>query len=169
MSIEKMKALSSETRWRILESLKQRRKTVTELAKELGLAPSTVYEHLEILEGAGLVRKIDEGRKWKYYEPIVEKPRQVARYARNLVLVSLIILGLFMTYAGFFTGGPVTKSVQENITMQAKLQTKAMAATPSMPKKERFNWSPVIGWLGVALVITSLGIALKSKITTRGG
>ncbi|MFH1107130.1 MAG: winged helix-turn-helix domain-containing protein [Candidatus Micrarchaeota archaeon] len=62
------KTLSSETRMELLASLQQRRKTLSELAAEREISLPGAKQHLELLEEAGLIRKIDEGRKWKYYE-----------------------------------------------------------------------------------------------------
>ncbi|MBU1197147.1 helix-turn-helix domain-containing protein [Candidatus Micrarchaeota archaeon] len=62
------KMLSSETRVSMLHALHERRKTLSELAKERAISLPGAKQHLEQLEDAGLVRKMDEGRKWKYYE-----------------------------------------------------------------------------------------------------
>ncbi len=56
------------TRKKLLLSLEKRRKTLTELSREVGLKLPTVRKHLAILEQKGSVVKVDEGRKWKYYE-----------------------------------------------------------------------------------------------------
>ncbi len=61
-------ALAANTRVQILKSLNQRRKTLSELASQLKLSPSTVKEHMVMLQEAQLVEMKDEGRKWKYYE-----------------------------------------------------------------------------------------------------
>lgn len=65
---QKIHALSSETRTKIIKSLAERRKTLSELSAELGLAASTMSEHMEVLVNSGLARKMEEGHKWKYYE-----------------------------------------------------------------------------------------------------
>ncbi len=62
------RTLSSDTRVEMLHALNQRRKTLSELAKEAEISLPGAKQHLERLEEAGLVRKLDEGRKWKYYE-----------------------------------------------------------------------------------------------------
>jgi DNA-binding transcriptional ArsR family regulator len=62
------RTLASDTRISILKSLDVRRKMLAELAKELGMSPSTVKEHMESLRKAGLVILKDDGHKWKYYE-----------------------------------------------------------------------------------------------------
>ncbi|HLC48001.1 MAG TPA: winged helix-turn-helix domain-containing protein [Candidatus Norongarragalinales archaeon] len=62
------KALSSETRVEMLYALQERRKTLSELANEVDISLPGAKQHLSLLETKGLVRKMDEGRKWKYYE-----------------------------------------------------------------------------------------------------
>lgn len=62
------KALSSESRVSILKNLNNRRMTLSELSKKLNLENSTIKEHCTILVNADLIKQIDEGRKWKYYE-----------------------------------------------------------------------------------------------------
>lgn len=65
---ETFKALASETRLALLRSLDERRKTGSELARDLSLNKATVHEHLQLLETVGLVTKVDEGRKWIYWQ-----------------------------------------------------------------------------------------------------
>ena len=69
LDAETFKALASATRLTVLRALDERRKTLTELSKDLDLNKATVHEHLALLMSAGLVKKCDdEGRKWIYYE-----------------------------------------------------------------------------------------------------
>lgn len=69
LDAETFKALASSTRLTVLRALDQRRKTLTELARDLDLNKATVHEHLQLLTAADLIRKRDdEGRKWIYYE-----------------------------------------------------------------------------------------------------
>jgi len=59
-SIEIIKALSDNSRLRLLNSLIERPYYVEELAHRLNLAPSTVSFHLKKLEAAGLVKPTKE-------------------------------------------------------------------------------------------------------------
>lgn len=69
LDAETFKALASSTRLTVLKALDERRKTLSELARDLTLNKATVHEHLQLLLAAELVRKRDdEGRKWIYYE-----------------------------------------------------------------------------------------------------
>jgi DNA-binding transcriptional ArsR family regulator len=67
LDAESLKALSSEARAKILKALDKKRMTLSDLSRELDLAKPTLKEHLAKLESTKLVRKADEGRKWKYY------------------------------------------------------------------------------------------------------
>jgi DNA-binding transcriptional ArsR family regulator len=69
LDAETFKALASPTRLTVLRALDERRKTLTEISRDLDLNKATVHEHLALLTAAQLVRKRDdEGRKWIYYE-----------------------------------------------------------------------------------------------------
>ena len=61
-------ALASPARVQMLRMLGGKRMTLTEIAENVGLSLPGVKRHLTALEETGLVKKIDEGRKWKYYE-----------------------------------------------------------------------------------------------------
>src|SRR6266498_3167367 len=83
---ESFKALASDVRVGILKRLDVRRETVTDL--------STLLEHLEKLQTAGLVKRIDEGRKWIYYE-LSDKGRKILhpeRVAITLALSAAVVL-----------------------------------------------------------------------------
>ena len=91
-------ALAVDTRVRILKALKVRRKTLSELSEELGLAVSGVKEHLETLEGAGLIKKMDDGHKWKYYE-LTKKGSEIIgpKELRVWILLSISAVALMLS------------------------------------------------------------------------
>jgi len=63
-----IKALSSDNRIKILQSLEDKNKTVSELSRELNINKSALLSHLSILIDAGLIRKKQRiGHKWVYY------------------------------------------------------------------------------------------------------
>ena len=105
---ESFKALASEVRVNILKRLDERRETVTDLSGLLGLSKPTLQEHLEKLQAAGLVKRVDEGRKWIYYE-LSGKGRKVLHPERvaivlalssALVLAAIGIFSLLEAYGG---------------------------------------------------------------------
>lgn len=93
-------ALAAQSRVSILKSLSKRRKTLSELAKELGLPPSTMKEHLDVLASAGLVIQQDEGRKWKYYE-LTRKGKGIVAPRELKVLIMLGISLLLVLGSGW--------------------------------------------------------------------
>jgi len=93
-------ALVSESRTSILKSLAERRKTLTELAAQFHLSPSTVKEHMQVLEKAGLVEMKDEGRKWKYYE-LTRKGMSIVQ-PRELKIWIVLGLTVVAVAAAFF-------------------------------------------------------------------
>lgn len=106
---ETFRALSADTRIKILKTLNNRRHTQSELSAGLNLSVPTVKEHLDALEKAALVKLIDEGHKWKYYE-LTEKGRCVLDPDRKKIwiVVSLLILslasGIIVILSRFFIG-----------------------------------------------------------------
>lgn len=65
---ESFKALASDTRIEILKRLDKSQMTVTDLANDLSVNKSAVYKHLSRLLDAGLVKKLEDNRKWVYYK-----------------------------------------------------------------------------------------------------
>ena len=63
---EIFKALSDETRLRILKLLEEREICVCELMQVLGMPQSTISRHMNVLRRAGLVRGRRDG-KWVHY------------------------------------------------------------------------------------------------------
>ena len=100
------KALAGETRVALLKSLHERRKTQTELAKELNLSAPTVKDHLDILQSAGLVQEMDDGHKWKYFQ-LTSKARHLLNPEDGKILILLsvtmaAVLGVaFLFWFGF--------------------------------------------------------------------
>ena len=117
------KALSSKTRLSLLKHLSQRRMTLSELSKDMGLHVSSVKEHLDVLENAGIIARHDEGYKWKYYS-ITSGAKHAFTNPVELKLVLpasivFIVSGLFgFAYSGILRGSSlssrvVSKSVAE--------------------------------------------------------
>lgn len=94
---ETFKALAIDTRVNILKKLDERfQLTLTDLAGELDMAPSTIKEHLDKLVSAGLIRQADKGMKWKYYR-LTSKGKQILNphEKRVWIILSVSVLALF--------------------------------------------------------------------------
>jgi DNA-binding transcriptional ArsR family regulator len=103
---ESFRALASDVRVGILKRLDTRRETVTDLSTLLGLSKPTLLEHLEKLQSAGLVKRVDEGRKWIYYA-LTDKGRKILhpeRVAITLALASAVVLAAIGAFYGLFSG-----------------------------------------------------------------
>ncbi len=59
---------TGSTKSKITDMLRHKPATLTDLSNTLELAPSTISQHLDELQSSGVVKKVDQGRKWKYYE-----------------------------------------------------------------------------------------------------
>ncbi len=95
------KALASETRVLILKELDKKRCTASEMGKILGISVQAASEHLENLRVAGLVERVDEGRKWIYFD-LTEKGKAVLHPDKSKRLwVLLSIFALILAGAGF--------------------------------------------------------------------
>ena len=119
---ESFKALASEVRVGVLKKLDERRQTVTDLSNLLGLSKPTLLEHLEKLQAAGLVKRVDEGRKWIYYE-LSDKGRKILHPERVSIVLALAstaglaAIGAFYVVAALTAGsGPSPRSGMGNAT-----------------------------------------------------
>jgi DNA-binding transcriptional ArsR family regulator len=61
------KALASETRIDILKTLDSGQKTVSDISRMLNMNKATILEHIEKLREVGLVKRMEDHRKWVYY------------------------------------------------------------------------------------------------------
>jgi len=122
LSSEEFKALSSETRTELLKLLKGRRHTLSEFSKKTGLAAPTVKQHLATLMNAGLIEKVDNGRKWKYYS-LTRKGSEILEPKDStsifiMISASLIALGIvlysFFGAVGLGTVQPGDSFLQDN-------------------------------------------------------
>lgn len=96
-----IKAVSSETRRKMLKNLSDRKKMPSELQKEMKLSSSTIVEHLQNLENAGLVRRIETGHKWVYYE-LTEKGASITRPSMPIKFILSLATGAAMAIFSAF-------------------------------------------------------------------
>lgn len=59
-------ALADDTRWAILELLGSEPRSASELARELPVSRQAIAKHLAVLEAAGLVDAVRDGRSVRY-------------------------------------------------------------------------------------------------------
>ncbi len=95
------KALAVDTRVKILRILDDRQHTLSDLAEELGMAPSTIKEHLDTLVAAGLIRQEDKGMKWKYYKLTTKGKQIINPYEKKvwIILATMAVALMASLYA----------------------------------------------------------------------
>lgn len=72
--LETLKVISDPLRWQMIELLTVKPQTVKQLAEKLGLAPSKLYYHINLIENYGLIQVVEtrlvSGILEKHYQTI---------------------------------------------------------------------------------------------------
>jgi DNA-binding MarR family transcriptional regulator len=130
VSREMLRAMGAKSRTRILKALRERQKTQSELAAELGISAPTVLEHVGQLESAGLIELVPEyaDKKWKYYRLTRTGRGMVEGRRMSIVMLlasgsAVITAGLLVLYIAMppiisaLTGLPPATSAPSNTTV----------------------------------------------------
>lgn len=119
---------TGETKGRILNLIASGNKTLSDLSAELGLAPSTINQHLNELKGIGAIREVDteRTRKWKYYEinpgfsgqsvpgfvlNTSRMPRKIFYYAAAIGIVAAIAYIMLISNSASVIPGNLSRSM----------------------------------------------------------
>jgi len=132
LSSGEFKALSSESRVKIIKLLQKRNFTLSELSGKLSMALPTVKQHLGILSQAGIVNLVDEGRKWKYYT-LTKKGKTIATSRESGVTVLLLLAASSIALLGvmyLFLGSLQPETV-------VGIETSMAAPAPMMEDESR--------------------------------
>lgn len=163
-------ALASESRIKLLKKLDERKMTVTELARELGISKPAILRHLDKLIEAGLVKKLEDKRKWVYYS-LTLKGKNILHPER--IKITLLLSVAFLTFlGGLFTLWEYmkTKIVEEpveegfvygnatNIITKGVVMDTATVANPTY-----FYISLFLAIISAILIISAFYIKLKAK------
>ncbi|TLZ86091.1 MAG: metalloregulator ArsR/SmtB family transcription factor [Methanobacteriota archaeon] len=144
---ESFKALASDVRVGILKHLDARRETVTDLSNLMTLSKPTLLEHLEKLQSAGLVKRVDEGRKWIYYE-LSDKGRKILHPERVAITLALGIAVALAAIGAFLA-----------LSAEAVFAPGSRLLNASAPSAERSVLSGPIGYAALAF-----GLAIASGL-----
>jgi DNA-binding transcriptional ArsR family regulator len=122
--IRSIRDIFTTSRTKILSRLETRPHTVSELSKTTGYSKSTLSYHLEKLSEMGMVKRIENGRKWVYYE-LTEKGKRA-------------IKNDFVRLLGIFTGSVVSflAAAYRALTMYQPVLDKAYEITRAPSKPE---------------------------------
>lgn len=163
-----IKALSAETRLKILKTLTKQKKMPSELSREIGIAPSTVVEHLQNLESAGLVRRVETGHKWVYYAP-TDKGRYLIQPRVPLQLALTLAAGVIMASFGFlraFSNGALSSSMQKAAVSESVQNTAAQqvlgAPKAALDSAGTAAQSLPADWIAIAMIMAGVAIIAYS-------
>jgi len=159
---DELKVLSSDTRLKILNELKERPTTVSFLSKTLNKHVTTVSEHLGKLENAGLVeRNQRNGGKFVFYN-LTNKGKRIIESTLNikLVLSGAILSVLLISYVGFLYLN------QSRMIAEAPFQ-KVVGGTESYARPSNFNQF-LLFMIPVFIGLFILGIIIGRRIVRKG-
>ena len=93
--IRSLQDIFTTSRSRILAQLRSRPHTISELSRITGYSKPTLAYHLEKLCETGMVKRVENGRKWVYYE-LTEKGRRLIK--RDIALLVGFILAAISSF-----------------------------------------------------------------------
>ena len=140
MDRQVFEALASETRIDILKKLDARQMTISELAREMDMAKSSIHEHLAKMASSGLVDKFDNGHEWTYY-CLTSKGRNILHpheTAKILVFLGVSIIAIASGIANILnvlTPGSAAAPMAEKAVMSdaaRAVEPAACGAEPSL-------------------------------------
>lgn len=123
LDYDAFRALASHVRIEILKKLDESRSTVSDLSRKLTMSKSTVHKHLETLVEVGLVSKLEDDRKWVYYE-ITNKGARILHPENvqvSVILSTVVLLVgiLFIATAIYMVWFPLPAFSGEELQFQA--------------------------------------------------
>lgn len=166
MDRKTFESLASETRITLLKTLDIRQMTITELSKNLGLAKSTVHEHLTKMVDSGLVEKIEDHRKWSYYK-LTYKGKRIL-HPHEMVKIMLLLSTSFLAfvggvfevlnYQGFLSSLPGQREARAEYAEKLAAPELAEEALPQAPPAPLADSNLAALFLGVFLLILAFAL-----------
>ncbi|MBE8538934.1 metalloregulator ArsR/SmtB family transcription factor [Geoglobus acetivorans] len=119
--VDDLKIFADKTRVTILKMLNERKHTVSELSRALNLSKPTILYHMKILENAGYVKRIEDGRKWIYYE-VTDSGRSVLKWRKLRIILPVISIAAsaILTFTAVLLRTMKRKSIPEYPAMGAQ-------------------------------------------------
>ncbi len=104
-----------ETKKRILDLLKKKNMTVTEISEQLNLSHATVSQHMSELQKAGAIEKIDNEhyKKMTYYKVSENQNGFLMKYALGIIGI-ILVLGVVIYLSGVYTNTPIINTSGQN-------------------------------------------------------
>lgn len=134
--IRSLQDIFTTSRSRILSQLKDRPHTISELSRITGYSKPTLAYHLEKLCETGMVKRVENGRKWVYYE-LTEKGRRLIRRDIALLIGMLIaalssfVISAYISLNRFLQKPTIYGDAIERAPLKAPLEVPTVEETPS--------------------------------------
>lgn len=170
---ETLKAIASDTRLNILKSLEKKKKTLSDLSQELKLSNPTIKEHLEVLSKAGLVKKEESLRKWKYYS-LTFKGKQLLRPNETKLFLALMIgiivvisFSIIMTLSSTIGGIGSSNNLKMTKEMTQPEMIRSFAAdsvaTATVSSSPTFNYNILILSVLILIIVIIIIFYIKKR------
>lgn len=150
------KALSSESRLKIIKILNNKDMRVTDIAEELDLSKPTVLEHLKKLEKSELIKRKREDKKWVYYG-LTDKAKSLLEPKMDKRIKILITTSIISFIGGIW-------SLLDKLFLSTSNKSNIMIKTAQESSKyqELFEELP---WEGILLIIISIGLIMITLLS----
>ncbi len=150
------KALSSESRLKIIKILNNKDMRVTDIAEEIDLSKPTVSEHLKKLEKSELIKRKREDKKWVYYG-LTDKAKSLLEPQMDKRIKILITTSIISFIGGIW-------SLLNNLFLSTSNKSDIMIKTAQESSKyqELFEKLP---WEGILLIIISIGLIMITLLS----
>ena len=152
-----------ETNKKILELLENKKMTITELSKELGLSKATVSQHIDELTRVHAVEKVDSEyfKKLKYYKTT---PNYSAMFAKAIGVV--IVLGI-VAYAIYSYASIPLHSNTNNVSNKTGLITASVTTASYVNSSANATVTP--GQISSAYSCIFLNYHMSGSIVSESG
>lgn len=168
---ETLKAIASDTRLNILKSLEKKKKTLSDLSTELKLSNPTIKEHLEVLSKAGIVKKEESLRKWKYYSLSFKgkqllKPNETKLFLALMIsIIGVISFGIVMTLISTIGGIGSSNNLKMTEDMAQPEMIRSFAIDSSEALATTAKDAPtIVSSININIIILSLLIVVVITI-----
>ena len=111
-----------ETKKRIMNLLKKRQMTISELSRELGLSSATVSQHMDELQQIGAIEKVDNEhfKKLKYYKTRETQNMPIAaKYVIGVIVIVVAALAITLYTPDLIKQGQVPQTTLPLTSPQA--------------------------------------------------
>jgi DNA-binding transcriptional ArsR family regulator len=148
LDLDSFKALASDTRLNILKTLDGRKLSLNDLSRSTNLHKVTLHEHLNRLNEAGFIKKIErEGHKFVYYQ--LSWKGQSLLHPENTRIVILFSITFFTLFFSF------SSLLMQNWTISAKREIMLDFAPNYVSEESQiFSLIPVVLFVLFGILLT---------------